>query len=37
MKILLGDCKAKEWRDNIFKPIKRMRVYIRIAMIKGLE
>jgi hypothetical protein len=39
MKILLGDFKAKVRRENIriFKPTIRMRIYIRIATIRGLE
>ena len=37
MKILLGDFNAKVRRENIFKLTIGMRVYIRIAMIMGLE
>ena len=37
MKILLGDFNAKVERENICKLELGMRVYIRIAMIMGLE
>ena len=37
MKALLGDFNAKVGREDIFKPITGMRVYIRIIMIMVLE